>query len=652
MKIPSLPPSQQKAPWHIIIDTFKGVATLLDDIILGNKFAKEALNLMLTQDGRWSTRWGSEYYGQAIPGEEKIVFCATYRREDQVQEKIAIAGSGKAYRSVDQGAWSVINGATFNTNANHYSVLQKKWILYIANGYDNLTRLTSAGLQRYTSISAPTGLTGTRNVLTDGSYTNYYRITALNDVGETIGSVPYGIKTNKPRNMWIVSQNEYITLSWNSVSGATRYQVYYAEEQGKEVLLADTSTSFTTFKDDGQAAQNPLFECPQADTTGAPKFKDITDSGSRFWGITDDTVYWSGTGNQYGVFSEFYGGGWQPLVSGTDQTLESIRHFRDGKGNNAATVLARTKSGIGSVWQIPLTVGEVAETSIIIPDPMQLPGPIGTVAPYGVIEANDSLYVPNARGIFSLNNKANVTNILSTGEMSGNIRPSFRDLINIEDIAGIWFDSKLIWTASESGKGNDIIFGYDTEYNEWFWKWTIGFRHFLEVTEDDGTTRLVGVPNNGAQLVEISANIKGDLGKPFRQSWMSGLIPVSRDSMQLAKVMTAAVELGRPAGTIFFEILGIDEKRGFSSVGERQITSAVSNIDFVNVLWDDYFWDFVENTPQVFASASIKKAKSIRKTVSAVQFHVYSVDTDATWTLLKVQSDGFYEKKVPKKYFK
>lgn len=651
MKVARILQQQKKPEYNCTIDVFNGVATLLDDVILGMKFAKEALNLMLKQDGRWGTRWGSDYYGAELPNGDKFMFCATYKRADYVQEKISIAQSGNAYKSIDKGAWAPIPDIKFSQNATHYSVVQKNWNLYIANGVDNLTLLTPTGLTRYTPISAPSGLTGARNVLTDGSYTNYYRVTALNDVGETMGSVEYRINTNKPRDTWITTADEYITITWNAVSGANRYQIYYSSESDDEVLLANSSTPLTSFKDDGTAQANPIFECPVADTTGAPRFKAIVDSGSRMWGITDDTVFWSGTGKQYGVFSEFYGGGSQPLVSGTDQTLETIKHFRDGKGTAVVTVLARTKSGIGSVWQIPLEVATVADTNIIIPNPTQLPGPIGTVAPYGVIEANDSLFVPNARGMFSLNNKANVTNILSTNEMSGNIRPSFRDLINIEDMAGIWFDSKLIWTGSESGKGNDIIFGYDTEHNQWFWKWTIGFRHFLEVTEDNGTTRLIGVPTNGTRLIEISENIRGDLGKPFWQSWMSGLIPVSRDALQMAKVMTAAVELGRPTGTIFFEVLGIDEKRGFTSAATRKIENALSGVNFVNTLWGDYLWGHVDEAPKVFTFASIKKAKRIGKTVSAIQFHVYSKD-DATWTLLKVQAKGFYVDKTPKTYFR
>jgi hypothetical protein len=632
-----------KRPWSVVLDTFKGLASLLDDVILGNKFAKEALNLILVQDGRWKTRWGTAYYGLAILGETKILGAGIYEKSDGTQEKIAICGSGKAYKSVDRGSWAEITGATFDTTATKYHFEQMDNMLFICNGVDRLTRYNGTNLVRYTALSAPTGLGGTRNVLTAGSYHNYYKVTALNEVGETIGSAELDITTNKHRNAWIITSNERIDLSWSAVTGALRYQIYWSDTSGAELLLAETSTTTTTFADDGSYVQNPYFTCPTQDSTGAPAFKMVASSGSRLWGITDEYVWWSGTYPYLGYFSDAYGGGWQPLEKGSGDKLEWIGHFRSGKGDSVATVLSRNKAGLGSVWQVPLEVQTIGDTIIIVPNPVKLPGPIGTVASLGVIEANDSLYIPNSRGVFSLNNKAQVTNILSTGELSGNIRPSFRNLQDIGEIAGIWYDSKVIFTGSEGGNGNDIMFGLDTELNEWFWKWTVGFRSFLEVTEADGTTKLLGVPNDGAQLIEISKNIKGDLGQPFYQSWMSGLIPISRDSEEFANVQNALLELGRPTGTIYFEVLGVEKRKGFSSIASRKITDSVSNIDFTNGLFGEYMFGEDDDVPKSYSQASVKKAKRVGKDLNAIQFHVYSSTADTDFTILKIQAKGVFK---------
>ncbi|HBI17142.1 MAG TPA: hypothetical protein DDY52_03265 [Candidatus Moranbacteria bacterium] len=642
---------KSKIPWKLIIDTFKGLASLLDDVILGAKFAKEALNLILVQDGRWKTRWGTAYYGSQLPG--NFVACGIYENVDGTQEKIAIGANGKAYKSVDQENWTEITGATFDIAATKYNFVQSVRQLYISNGKDRLTRYNGTNLTRYTPLSAPTGLGLTRNVLTAGSYNNYYKVTALNEVGETQGSAEVNLSTNKPRNAWLPGSSEYLTLTWSAVTGAARYQIYYADESGKELLLAETSTTGLSFKDDGTFVQNPYFSCPEGDTTGAPVFKMIADSGSRLWGITNEFVYWSGTGTDLGVFSEFYGGGYQPLIDGTGENLEWVGHFRNGKGDSVTTVLTRNKAGIGSIWQISLEVTTIADTTIIVPNPVKLPGPIGTVAMLGVIDANDSLYIPNSRGMFSLNNKVNVQNILSTGELSGNIRPSFKGLKNIGNMAGIWYDSKLFWTASESGNGNDIMFGLDTEQDEWLWKWTIGFKSFLEITESNGTTKLLGIPNNGDKLIEISKNIKGDLGKPFYQSWMSGLIPVDDDPTVFAKIQEALVELGRPAGTIYFEILGLSQKGNFSSIATKQITGNLQTIEFWTGDLGEITLKDEEDAPVTYSQASVPSARKVKKTLRAIQFHIYSNSADADFTILKVLAKGMIKKmKTPSNFYK
>lgn len=654
MKIVRRGTIKRKLDWFLKIDVFKGIASLLDDVILGTKFAKEALNLIQVQDGRWKTRWGTAEYGSTLNGTVKFVACDTYVNASDVQEKIAIGTDGKAYKSVDGGAWSEITGATFDTSATMYTFEQSESMLFICNGVDRLTRYNGTNLIRYTPLSAPTGLGGARNVLTAGAYHNYYKVTALNQVGETIGSAELDVTTNKARNGWIISSNEWIDVSWTAVVGADRYQVYWSDISGQQLLLAESSPTTNSFRDDGSYVQNPYFTCPTQDSTGAPAFKMVAFSGSRIWGITDEFVWWSGTDPYLGFFADAYGGGWQPINKGSGEKLTWIGHFRNGKGDSVATVLTKNKAGLGSVWQVPLEIQNIGDTTIIVPNPIKLPGPIGTVAMLGVVEAKDSLFIPNSRGFFTLNNKEQVTNILSTEELSGNIRPSVRNLLNKDEIAGIWYDSKVIFTGSEGGVNNDIMFGLDTERNEWFYKWTIGFKSFLEVTEADGTTKLLGVPNNGTKLIEISENIKGDLGQPFYQSWLSGLIPVSEDSTLFATLQEVLVELGRPIGTIYFEVLGVERKRGFSSLGSRQITDSVSNIDFTNGLFGEYMYGEDDDVPRTYSKASVKKAKRITgKRINAIQFHVYSSAADTDFTILKLQAKGFIEKlKTPSNYFK
>ena len=628
--------------WKLIIKKFKGVATALDDVILGISYAKAATNLIQKQDGRWAVRPGTASYGLSIPEETTIVGAGVYTAANGEQKIVAVGGSGKAYVSTDGGSWSEISGATFSTTADRYWFEMAGGYLLIANGEDRLTRYDGSTLSRWNSILAPTGLAGTRNVLTAGSYQNLYKVTALNSVGETAGSAEVNITTNKERNSWISTSNEYITLTWNAVVGATRYQIYWASESGKEILLDSVETN--SYKDDASAVANASVLCPDFDTTGLPAFSIIRKSETRLIAIDPknypSTVFFSGTGQYFLSFADAYGGGWVKLDEGSGEKVSYVGHFRTGKGDPAPTILTETPSGTGSIWQISFIADNSTGEAIIIPSPSKIVGSIGTTSPLAVVEADDSLVFPNARGMYMLNNRQNVTNILSTENMSANIRPTFSSLLSLRNMCGYWYDDKIIFSASEGGTENDIVFGYDTVLNEWFFKWTIGFRQFLEYTDSSGKTRFLGVPVSGSAMKEISENIKGDDGVSFKTSYISGLIPVDDDETVFARVKEAMVVLGRPKGSIVFEVFGLTDKKGFSLVASRQ----VSNTLVVNEFWSGDLGEITlldeEDSPTTFSQASVKTAKKVNKRMNSIQFHISSDSLDAEYTLLKLQATG------------
>jgi hypothetical protein len=633
-------------PWGIILDKFRGgTSTLLDEARIGPDKAKESVNLIQTQDGIWKVRWGTAYYGQEISGESAIIGATEYIKTSGTRELVAVGGTtGKVFKSTDGGSWTEITGATFNVSYRPF-FLQINNYLYITNGYDPLTRYDGTNLTRYTQISPPTGVGLARGAgLSAGSYTYYYQVTALNSVGETIGSTETSITTNKDRNNWVLSSNEYIDVSWSAVSGATQYQVYISTESGKEILLDSSST--TSYRDDNSVTPNEFVEVPKDNTTGAPYFSQMSLSGNRIWATKDPNnpyrVYWSGVGQYIGYFSAYYGGGWVDLEKGGRETPQYVGHYRTGKGDSAATVLCSTPEGIGAIWQITLESMSVGELTFIVPAPVKIVGTIGADAPYAVVKSGDFLTFANKRGIFELGNKENITNVLATTEKSVEIRSSYRslNLASISKFCGYWYDAKIFFSATEGGSENDIIFIWDTERRNWSWKWTIGVRQFLEYTDSGGNTYFLAVPTTGGKLIQISEGIAGDLGQMFRTSYISGLLPVSRDKKVFVKVKDVIVELGRPKGTIKFEVLGVEKKKGFTTLVSKTITDSVSTIDFANALFSDYMFSDDDDVPTSFAQASVKKRARVRKLLNAIQFHTYSESADADYSLLSIQADG------------
>jgi hypothetical protein len=640
-------PARRSNFWQVILDKFNGGTwTLLDEARIGLNQARETINLLQVQDGLWKVRWGSAYYGLDIPGESTIIGAKEYIKSDGTRELVAIGGTtGKVYKSVDGGTWSEVTGATFTVTKKLF-FLQINSYLYITNGYDPLTRYNGSTLTRYTELAAPTGVSLSRGAgLSAGSYTYYYQITALNDIGETVGSTEQSIAVNKERDTWTATSNEYVDISWTAVPGATKYQIYISNASGQEVLL-DVSTT-NSYRDNNSATENPYVFIPDDNTTGAPKFSQMRMSGNRIWATRDPDypyrVYWSGVGQYVGYFSAFYGGGWVDLEKGGRERPQWVGHYRTGKGDSAATVLCSTPEGIGAIWQITIETLTVGSDVIPIPVPVKIVGTIGTDAPYAVVEAGDSLVFPNKRGVFDLGNKENIVNVLATTEKSSAIRPSYRslNLAKIDQFCGYWYDAKIFLSMTEGGGENDMIAILDTERRNWNWKWTVGVKQFLEYTDSSGKTHFLAIPTNGGRLIEFSENISGDLGQPFRTSYISGLIPIDRNKKVFAKVKEALIELGRPKGTINFEVLGVERKKGFSSVASKTITDTVSNIDFTEGLFSDAEFSTDEGpAPKTYAQASVKKWLRIKKKLNAIQFHVYSNAAGTDYTILGLQAEG------------
>ena len=270
MEIPTPRTSTRQRQVRLLIDSGKGGSnTLIDDARLRSDQAKESLNYIQVQDGLWKTRWGTGYYGSAITGESSLDGGTEYISSAGARELIVIGGTtGKVWKSTDNGStWSEVTGATFTIGLKPF-FHQISNRLYIANGTDALTYYDGSVLNRYAALSAPSISSITRTTLTAGSFNVYYQVTALNAVGETVGSTESTTTVNKARDSW--ASGEKLTIAWSAVTGATRYQLYYSDESGKETLLGDATT--TSYDDDGSDTPNPYVLVPVDNTTAAPKF--------------------------------------------------------------------------------------------------------------------------------------------------------------------------------------------------------------------------------------------------------------------------------------------------------------------------------------------------------------------------------------------
>lgn len=648
-----------------VSDFSGGYNNLIDEAKMPSKFAVESNNMLQVQNGLWKTKWGAAYYGDdagfSIDGAQEYV------KADGTTELIEII-NGTGYKSTNGGTRTALTGASFTAGLTCYFMQMGGYsstgtfanYLYIANGTDSLTRYDGTSLTTYAALAAPTGLSASlvASGLTSGTHAYYAQVTALNAVGETVGSTEASVTTNKLREAYTAATDK-VVWSWNTVTGAVKYQLYLSDSTGYEALV--TSTDVTNYTDDGTAVINPYVQVPYDNTTGAPKFISMCTSNNRIFATNNSTdmykVYFSGTGRNIGSFSDFFGGGWINLERGGREIPIAVKHYQSGAGEGRATVLCKTPDGKGAVWQISIEGATVAATTFSVPSAAKVIGSFGTESVLGVVATDNDIAFPNRKGWYNLGQQQGFFNVLRTRENSSNIRPYWRSLTGsaIHNICSYYYDAKIFISVPTGTSGNDRVIVFDTERGNWAVDWTNGAKQFLEYTDTSGITHFLYVPTTGTRLIELSENFLNDLGVPFNQSYISPLLPVSKDKTDIMSHYESIVELGRPQGVINFQILGVGKNDTFTTLATKTITNFGSNTGVGSDLANDFFatstndnssggsgaWAIsYTDTPTTFTQSTTKKAIRKRGKIYNIQFKVSSSTGDTQYSILSLQAKG------------
>lgn len=633
----------------------KGLVTLIDESLLPAEAAKESKNLFQTMDGRWSPRWGSDYYGATTSA--TLYGAGIYTTTNKVNYLVVASGTAIKF-STDNGAtWTTCTGASITINNKVY-FQQINNFLYIANGVDNLIRFDGTSvLVPFATVTAPGAPTLARVALVAGNYTASYRISAVNAVGETVGGTAATITINKTRDNWIDATDK-IDVSWtrSTDTTVTGYLVYYKDDTNGGGLhcyigaVTQASSGATMyFTDPGQesAPINNFVNVPEGNSTTGPKFAQMELSGNRLWSTLDPDnlyrVYWSGAGTGIASFSPFLGGGYIDLEKGGRERPNAVVHYRDGKGGAFATVFTSDNEGKGSTWQISLDSVSVGNFTFTLPTAIKIVGSIGSNAPLSVVKVRNDIQFFNTRGWYSLRSKAQMLNLLSTDEISGNIRPDIEGMTGtaIKNVCAYFYKAKVFCSMPYGNSTNNTIYVNDTERLNWSGPWTFGVERFFEYTDSDGVNHLLAVPVDGQRLIEISDAIEGDLGVAFETKYVSGLYPIDGDRNAFAKIRYVYFEFNNPVGDINITVLGTEKKKGYSNLKSVTILDTVSNAGYDTQQFSSAPFSDTSITPTTFAQASVKKRIRVNKLLNNIQFVITTDLTSSQYTLLNIQAKGF-----------
>lgn len=637
-------------PSYVTMGNFRrGVITIIDQSKLPKDALKEADNIFLYEDGMPGPRYGVDWFGTEVPNGEPIQGVEYYQTSDK-QSNIVVVAGGVVYHSEDNAeTWEECTGATLDPDL-PVDMLQDSGYLYLTNGDDDIVRYDGTDtLVTYAALSTPsapspakTGLAGTTII------TYHYKVSAVNSIGFTTASSGGSIGVDRYRDAF--DNSNKVTLTLTTVSGADRYDIYTSDNStGPFYYLGSTNT--LTFVDDGNSRPNPAVQAPVDNTTKGPKVAELSSVGSRMWGTRDKENphrVWFTSATVKGAFSPAYDGGyidWQPGGKYLPMTVED---YRSGKGDPQATVWCDSADGQGCIIQIGLETVSIADFSYTEPSAYRLPGSRGTPAPGSVVNVLNDYYYYNSQAIYNIGTRAQLQNILSTDEVSSNIRPTITQINRGGEpgIQGIYYEAKVFMSVPYgSSTSNNATIVLDTERQAWLPKaFTIGFSKFLRFTTNGPLKRqkLLALRPGDARLSEIGRNIQGDYGQPFVSTLVTGLHPVNRNRFEFEWTDEAEIEMSNPQGSVFVELLGIERSKGFRSIRTREINEPVAAYGFGwdSFSWDTVGWDDTDDTPTIFSESSVKRYFNVNKELNAVQWRIRTNTINARYVLRTLQTSG------------
>jgi hypothetical protein len=507
-----------------------------------------------------------------------------------------IAGVGKIHTRKNGETWVAAGGLNTYDNAAKVNFCQSGGRVYVSNAitamsYYNIdTDLTV----EYSALSTPSAPTVVETGIGAGSYTYYYRVSANNNVGESIASSAGSDTALLPRDDWASDGSDYMTITWSAVTDATSYNIYGGTTAGEEKYITTVSAPTLTFRDTGALPFNALVIAPNGNSTEGPVLKYMWNKDGQLYGVGDvdnpDRLWYDGGSTGVGNFSPFNGGGWVGINSGGDTTPIAVRAFRTGKGDSAVTILSRGVAGVGKMHHMVFSTTVFDNTVINVPNVQEANGQSGTVSANAVAELNNSLHYPTGQDFKSTGTSANVQNILSTNSISNDIIPDVQRL-NLSAMEGsnvLVFEDKIYWALPVGDTHNNQIWIKDySRKGIWIMPWIIR-ADFQWLSEDNDTGDISHCIYDGTNILKFSRSVMTqDNGVAFRTRAAHEGLVWDDNGMTMGAIQEQRFKLLYPVGTIQVNSFGLDEDGAVNTLATESFTQTASFTSYNEMQYSD-----------------------------------------------------------------
>lgn len=557
-----------------------------------------------------------------------------------------VSSTGKIYKQAD-GDTPTLVGGSYDVTAWTMGV-QSKAKLYLYNGVDNLSYvdLSDDSVHTYTSLSTPSAPTPTKTGMTGSSFTHYYRITANNDVGESIASAAGSVTSGKFREAWI-ENTDYISLSWSAVTNATSYTIYYGDDAANCFELYTVSGNATnSFIDYGTLAVNTFKLAPEGNSTEGAVFTWMyaDAKNSQIFGVTSDNkLYYSAPGT--GDFSPYNGGGWVAIDENGDTQLNYVDGFRNGKGDPVITVSARGAAGRGKLFHVSFETLTVGDQVIVYPNVYEANGQNGTYAPRATVKERDALWYPTGQDFRSTGTSQNIVNILTTQSISQVIEPDVENisLANLHKAVAVGYRDRIYYSLPVGSTENNQIWYIDlARKNAWVLSWSVAAKDMWLYEDNDGYTHFcVLVGNKILEFTRTGSQPHQDDGTAWRSNAGFSSLVWDEDGLNLGKIQNMYFKLLFPKGTVNVNATGLTRKGVSTSVGSASYTVTTTETGWNSWVYNEYQYNEDPGVVETYGkSVAVLKIKP-RGLLNQLDWNVTAETAGSDYILSAVNTRGF-----------
>lgn len=620
---------------RIVQNTFiNGYQSTLSDDRKSPQSLKTTVNAYLNQDGTVRPVPSPVLYGTQPPGTvlgRVGTFVRTNGTANPDKCEIAVCvvgGVASAYVRLTGGTWQICTGKTFNTTARCYFEQVSNKVL-ILNGADTLswfditTYGTTYTIVPMSSIAAPTGAAIASSGSTSLSGSNFpwrLQVTAANGGGETAGSTAGTLTLTKTRSTWAGGTTEYLTYTWNRVTGATRYYIYVGDSAGAMYYLdtvTDVGSGATqSYVDNGSVPLNTNRRAPTFDSTGGMRCTRATnvlgqvhldgdiDNPSRHW--------FGGFGDSATDFSPLNGGGWVDIDKGGKFFPTISKGFRTGKGDPAVTIWMKGTSGRGKL--VHGVISTIQEGSYVITylSLQEANGQDGTDGPDAVVYALDSWWYLSRSGPKTSGTAANKQNIISTQPFGDAIYNDVKAL-NVQSMdysCGLEVDGRLWYALPVGSSTNNQLWICDLKRQQ---AWTLPVLlnvDWMWLADDaNGVTHHCALIGNQIYEFSYSKLTTNASGAALPITIGSGIMKFSDDGMMWGSVIDLTfVMLNWQGGPVTFSVTGATEGGGAAKViASKSFTPSFSMTGWNEAEWNNYLYPYnaVVNIPTSYTQSRV-----------------------------------------------